>query len=279
LQLRRVVAAFDRLPDTVACVQAKLAYHNGQQNLLTGWFTAEYGLWFGYLLPGMMKTNAPIPLGGTSNHLLHPVLDKIGAWDPHNVTEDADLGLRIAANGYQTAVVHSTTLEEANSDPINWVRQRSRWYKGYLQTWLVQMRRPRDLLRTIGWRGFLRFNLVLAGTPIVAVLNLLFWLITALWFLGQPTAISAVFPWYIYFPALVCLVLGNAATLYMNLIELREEDRSELLLPALTVPLYWLMMSIAAAKGMYQVIRNPSYWEKTFHGLTDRPEAPAPPSS
>ena len=130
-----------RLPDDVACVQAKLAYHNGHQNLLTGWFTAEYGLWFGYLLPGMMRTTSPIPLGGTSNHLASSVLDEIGTWDPYNVTEDADLGLRIAASGYRTAVVDSETLEEANSDPINWIRQRSRWYKGYLQTWLVHIRR------------------------------------------------------------------------------------------------------------------------------------------
>lgn len=272
LQLRRVVTAFSRLPDDIACVQAKLAYHNGRQNLLTGWFTAEYGLWFGYLLPGMMRSDTPIPLGGTSNHLKAGVLDEIGSWDPHNVTEDADLGLRIAASGFRTAVLDSTTLEEANSDGINWIRQRSRWYKGYLQTWLVHMRRPRKLLQTIGWRAFMRFDLVLAGTPIIAVLNLLFWLITALWFLGQPAAVGAVFPWYIYFPALLALVLGNAATLYMNMIALREDDRSDLLVPALTVPLFWLMMSVAAAKGTYQLIRNPSYWEKTAHGLTQRPD-------
>jgi glycosyltransferase XagB len=275
LQLRRVVAAFASLPDDVACVQAKLAYHNGQQNLLTGWFTAEYGLWFGYLLPGMMRTGTPIPLGGTSNHLRRSVLDHIGSWDPHNVTEDADLGLRIAASGYRTAVLDSQTLEEANSDPINWIRQRSRWYKGYLQTWLVHIRRPVALLRTLGPRSFIRFNLVLAGTPIIAVLNLLFWLITVLWFLGQPAAIGAVFPWYIYFPALLALVLGNFATLYMNLIAIREDDRPDLLVPALTVPLFWVMMSVAAAKGTYQLIRNPSYWEKTFHGLTHQPPADA----
>ncbi|SEH93282.1 Glycosyltransferase, catalytic subunit of cellulose synthase and poly-beta-1,6-N-acetylglucosamine synthase [Mycolicibacterium rutilum] len=272
LQLRRVVAAFAELPDDIACVQAKLAYHNGRQNMLTGWFTAEYGLWFGYLLPGMMRTGTPIPLGGTSNHLKRSVLDHIGAWDPHNVTEDADLGLRIAASGYHTAVLDSQTLEEANSDPINWIRQRSRWYKGYLQTWLVHIRRPVKLLRTIGFRSFLRFNLVLAGTPIIAVLNLAFWLITILWFLGQPAAIGAVFPWFIYFPALIALILGNFATLYMNLIALREDDRSDLLVPALTVPLFWLMMSVAAAKGTYQLIRNPSYWEKTFHGLSSQPD-------
>ena len=273
LQLRRVAAAFRQLPDNVACVQAKLAYHNGHQNLLTGWFTAEYGLWFGYLLPGMMRSNSPIPLGGTSNHLRRDVLDRIGAWDPFNVTEDADLGLRIAASGYQTAVLDSATLEEANSDPINWVRQRSRWYKGYLQTWLVHIRRPRQLFRTIGFRSFLRFNLVLAGTPIIAVLNLLFWFITVLWFLGQPAVVEAVFPWYIYFPALAALILGNGATLYMNLVALREDDRADLIVAALTVPAFFVMMSIAAAKGTYQLIRNPSYWEKTFHGLSQKPDA------
>ena len=272
LQLRRVVAAFRSLPDSVACVQAKLVYHNGHQNILTAWFTAEYRLWFGYLLPGMMRSSSPIPLGGTSNHLRRDVLDQIGAWDPYNVTEDADLGLRIAASGYHTAVIDSNTLEEANSDAINWIRQRSRWYKGYLQTWLVQIRRPVKLFRTIGFRSFLRFNLVLAGTPVIAVLNLVFWLITLIWFLGQPALVEAVFPWYIYFPALVALVLGNAATLYMNLIALREDDRSDLLLAALTVPVFWLMMSVAAAKGCYQLIRNPSYWEKTYHGLTQRPD-------
>jgi ABC-type multidrug transport system permease subunit len=104
------------------------------------------------------------------------------------------------------------------------------------------------------------------------VLNLVFWLITMVWFLGQPTIVGAVFPPYIYFPALVALILGNGATLYMNLIALREDDRSDLLVPGLTVPVFWLMMSVAAAKGCYQLIRNPSYWEKTFHGLTERPE-------
>ncbi|MFV8053746.1 glycosyltransferase [Mycobacterium sp. 48b] len=272
LQLRRVVAAFRDLPDDVACVQAKLVYHNGHQNLLTAWFTAEYALWFGYLLPGMMVSTSPIPLGGTSNHLRRDILRRIGAWDPFNVTEDADLGLRIASHGYHTAVIDSYTLEEANSDVINWIRQRSRWYKGYLQTWLVHTREPVKLYRTLGLRSFIRFNLVLAGTPIIAVLNLLFWFITVLWFLGQPAVVGSVFPPLIYFPALIAMIIGNFTVMYMNMIALREDDRSDLLLAALSVPLFWLMMSIAAAKGAYQMIRQPSFWEKTFHGLAERPE-------
>ncbi|MGV0738751.1 glycosyltransferase [Mycobacterium syngnathidarum] len=275
LQLRRVVAAFRDLPDDVACVQAKLVYHNGHQNLLTAWFTAEYALWFGYLLPGMMVSSSPIPLGGTSNHLRRDILRQIGAWDPFNVTEDADLGLRIASYGYRTAVIDSYTLEEANSDAINWVRQRSRWYKGYLQTWLVHIREPLKLYRTLGLRSYIRFNLVLAGTPIIAVLNLLFWFITVLWFLGQPGVVTQVFPPLIYFPALIAMIIGNLTVMYMNMIALREDDRSDLLLAALSVPLFWLMMSIAAAKGLYQLIRQPSYWEKTFHGLAERPDETA----
>ncbi len=273
LQLRRTVAAFARSPRDVLCIQSKLAYHNSHQNLLTGWFTAEYNLWFGYLLPGMMRSRSPIPLGGTSNHLRRDVLEGIGAWDPFNVTEDADLGLRLHALGYRTAVLDSITMEEANSDPINWIRQRSRWYKGYLQTWLVHIRRPGQMWRSVGPRSFVRLTLILAGTPIIAVLNLVFWFITALWFLGQPTVVGDFFPWFVYFPALIALIVGNGATLYMNLVSLREDDRSDLIIPALTVPAFFAMMSVAAAKGVYQLIRSPSYWEKTVHGLSQRSDA------
>ncbi|MBY6707013.1 glycosyltransferase [Rhodococcus sp. BP-241] len=268
LQLRRVVAAFARLPSTVACVQAKLAFHNGSQNLLTGWFTADYALWFGYLLPGLMKSRSPIPLGGTSNHLRADVIAEVGAWDGFNVTEDADLGVRIAASGYSTAVLDSTTLEEANSDPINWVRQRSRWYKGYLQTWLVHMRRPRRTVRALGWVGTYRFTLLLAGTPVTACINMVFWFTTAAWILGQPSVIVALFPPYIYYFSLVSLILGNVATIYMYLVASRESGNAYLLVPSLTMPLYWVMMSVAALKGCWQLLRNPSYWEKTFHGLS-----------
>jgi glycosyltransferase XagB len=273
LQLRRVVAAFAQLPETVACIQAKLAFHNGTQNLLTGWFTADYALWFGYLLPGLMRSASPIPLGGTSNHLRADVIAKVGAWDGHNVTEDADLGVRIAASGYSTAVLDSTTLEEANSDPINWIRQRSRWYKGYLQTWLVHMRRPRQTLRSLGPVGTYRFTLLLAGTPITACINMVFWFTTVSWILGQPALIAELFPPYIYYLSLVSLIVGNVATIYMYLVASRESGNEYLLVPSLTMPLYWLMMSVAAIKGCWQLVRNPSYWEKTFHGLSTPTDA------
>lgn len=267
LQLRRVAVAFADLDDDVVCVQAKLAFHNGSQNMLTAWFTADYALWFNFLLPGLMRSDSPIPLGGTSNHIRADVLTEIGAWDPYNVTEDADLGVRIAARGHRTAVLDSTTLEEANPDPVNWIRQRSRWYKGYLQTWLVHMRRPVALWRTLGTVGMFRFTTLLAGTPVIACLNMVFWLITLSWILGQPAIVAQMFPGWVYFPAMICLVLGNSAILYTNFVAVRETDNPSLWWACLTVPLYWLLMSIAAIKGAYQLFANPSYWEKTVHGL------------
>lgn len=267
LQLRRVAVAFSELGDDVACVQAKLAFHNGSQNMLTAWFTADYALWFNFILPGLMKSTSPIPLGGTSNHIRADVLAEIGAWDPYNVTEDADLGVRIAARGFRTAVLDSTTLEEANPDPVNWIRQRSRWYKGYLQTWLVHMRRPRELYRTLGPVGMFRFTALLAGTPVIACLNMVFWLVSVSWILGQPGIVSEVFPPFVYFPAMVCLILGNGVIFYTNLIAVRESGNPGLWWACLTVPLYWVLMSVAAIKGTYQLFANPSYWEKTVHGL------------
>ncbi|MGW0036246.1 glycosyltransferase [Gordonia sp. NPDC003376] len=269
LQLRRAVWVFDNVGDeTVVCVQGKLSFHNAHDNLLTRWFTADYGIWFGFLLPGMMVSRAPIPLGGTSNHFRRDVLDAIGAWDPFNVTEDADLGVRISDHGYRTVVLDSVTMEEANVDAINWVRQRSRWYKGYMQTWLVHMRRPLALWRILGPVAWVRFTLLIAGTPLIAAMNMVFWLVLLVWIAGQPPVVAELFPGPIYYLAGLSLVFGNGAALYMNLMAIREDGRPDLLVAALLVPAYWVLMSIASIKGMWQILVNPSYWEKTFHGLS-----------
>ncbi len=270
LQLRRAVVAFRRVGGSVACLQAKLSYHNANQNVITRWFTAEYDSWFSQLLPGI--GDGPIPLGGTSNHFRRAVLVRAGAWDPYNVTEDADLGIRLYRSGWTAAVLDSTTLEEANSDFVNWVKQRSRWYKGYLQTWLVHMRRPVLLRRQLGARGFTGFNLFIGGTPLLALSNPLFWALTILWFVGKPQVIQSLFPAPLYYLGLLCWALGNFAVLYMNVIAARAAGKPELLLSALASCVYWVMMSIAAVKAVVQLLNVPSFWEKTTHGLVFAPE-------
>jgi cellulose synthase/poly-beta-1,6-N-acetylglucosamine synthase-like glycosyltransferase len=267
LQLRRAVAAFADLPPSVACLQAKLSYHNVDQNIITRWFTAEYELWFGQLLPGLVARNAPLPLGGTSNHFRRDTLIEVGAWDAFNVTEDADLGIRLHRAGFRTQVLDSTTLEEANSDFVNWIKQRSRWYKGYLQTWLVHMRHPKQLWRELGPGGFLGFNLFVGGTPIVALLNPVFWILTVVWFIARPDWVEALFPAWLYYAGLLSMILGNAAVTYIAMVSARTTRHPSLVLAAALQPAYWVMMSIAAIKALIQLIHTPSFWEKTVHGL------------
>ena len=155
LQLRRAAVALERLGPEVGCVQAKLSYSNVEQNLITKWFAIEYAMWFSFFLPGLASLRAPIPLGGTSNHFRRNVLRAMGGWDPFNVTEDADLGIRMFREGYTVRVLESETLEEANSDFVNWVKQRSRWYKGYLQTFFIHLRSPREVFPRDETQGLL----------------------------------------------------------------------------------------------------------------------------
>ncbi len=268
LQLRRAVVALARLGPEVACLQAQLAYANANYNLITKWFSAEYTMWFALFLPGLSDLGAPIPLGGTSNHFRREVLDRLGGWDPYNVTEDADLGLRIARAGLTVRVLDSVTLEEANSDFVNWAKQRSRWYKGYLQTWLVHMRQPRRAMKDLGFSGFLQMNLFVGGTPLLALLNPIFWLMTVTWFVGQPAVIKDLFPAPVYYAGILAWALGNFVVVYMMVVSARISRRPELLVSALLAPLYWIMMSIAATKAAIQLVIAPSFWEKTTHGLS-----------
>lgn len=267
LQLRRAVVAMRQLGPTYVCLQAELAYFNTDQNRITRWFTLDYATWFRSLLPGLIALGMPIPLGGTSNHFRTALLRRLGGWDPFNVTEDADLGMRLARQGFQVGMLDSITLEEANSDFINWVKQRSRWYKGYLLTWLVHMRKPRATYRQLNWRGLLCLNLFVGGTPLMALLNSVFWAMTVLWFLARPAVLQQLFIAPVYYVGLFCLVFGNLTVIYLNLLTLRKIDRPDLLGTALLSPLYWAMMSLAAAKAVLQLVFKPSYWEKTTHGL------------
>lgn len=274
LQLRKAILAFRRHPE-IACFQAKLSYRNAGQNLITRWFTAEYQMWFNQFLPGLGRMGAPLPLGGTSNHFRRKILRAVGGWDPYNVTEDADLGIRLHRAGHRTAVLDSTTYEEANSDFVNWVKQRSRWYKGYLQTWLIHMRQPRRLWRELGPKGFIGFNLFVGGTPIIALLNPIFWGLTAIWFLARPEVVQQLFPAWLYYAGLGCFVLGNFLFLYGAMVSARSTGKPSVVLAAALSPLYWVMMSIAAVKAGFQLIHAPSFWEKTTHGLDASPPTAA----
>jgi cellulose synthase/poly-beta-1,6-N-acetylglucosamine synthase-like glycosyltransferase len=268
-QLKKALAVFRRTGPHIGCVQAKLNYYNPRQNLITRWFSLEYSTWFDFFLPGLVDLALPVPLGGSSNHFQTRLLRELGAWDPNNVTEDADLGMRLHRSGYQTALMDSTTLEEANSDFVNWMRQRSRWGKGYFISWLVLVRHPMRLLRDVRWRGSVAMWLTLGGTFGVALLNLLVWLLTLLWVLAQFEIIGYLFPTGIYYIGMIELIFGNFYFLYMAIWAAHYRKEYDLTHAALLSPAYWLMASLAMIKAAMQTVSKPTFWEKTVHGLFD----------
>ncbi len=267
LQLRRAAVAFAGSAPNVGCLQARLGFYSGVHNLLTRWFTTEYATWFTLFLPGLVASGAPVPLGGTSNHFRVAAIREVGGWDAWNVTEDCDLGIRLQRRGWTVGLLDSITMEEPNSDVINWVKQRSRWYKGYLQTFLVHMRRPRALWRDLGPSGVLGFVLFVGCTPLLGVLNLLFWGITLVWLVTRSDVIAAMYPGIMQYLALGVWIVGNLSVVYLSILTIREVRRPEFLGAALLVPCYWVLMSIAALRAAIQLVTDPHHWEKTVHGL------------
>ncbi len=265
-QLRKVVATFARATANTACLQCRLNYYNAGDNWLTRMFTLDYSLWFDQVLPGLERLGIPIPLGGTSNHFKVEVLRELRAWDPFNVTEDADLGIRLAQKGYRVGIVDSTTFEEASHEAATWIRQRSRWIKGYLQTLLVHTRRPLHLIRSTGVLGFLGFVFFIGGTALSGLLNPIFWALYVVWLVALWTGFDPMFPQILLFLSLLNLLAGNGAFIFLSMLAPIHRGWLNLIPYSLTVIGYWVLMSIAAYRALWQLIRNPFYWEKTQHG-------------
>ena len=303
-QLKQAVLAFHGASERTTCLQAQLAYHNYGQNLLTRWFALEYNQWFRRYLRGLVRLKLPIPLGGTSNHFRTAAVKRIGGWDPFNVTEDCDLGIRLHLAGERTEILESVTWEEANSQVGNWLRQRSRWLKGYLVTHMVWTRRPVHLVRTLGPWGTIGFLASVGAVPVLAATNLLLWVHLAgygtclaldlhhgfglwellstrdyaqerlswpMWFTGEDEDLLLAGLSRIFFAASLVLLAGNVLFVVIAATTGRRPGQRGLLLPALLSPLYWVLISLAAWKGFWQFLVRPHYWEKTVHGLDHAP--------
>lgn len=268
-QLRKVVAAFRKGGAEVACVQARLNYFNARENALTRLFALDYALWFDHCLPALDRLGIPIPLGGTSNHFRTDLLRALGGWDPHNVTEDADLGVRITQKGFRVGVVNSTTWEEACSKVRPWIKQRSRWMKGYAQTWLVHMRRPVHLWRSCGWKGFLGFQAFVGGTVLSCLLSPVLWLLYLAWLLTGTKILDPLYPGIVLPISLAGLLVGNALFVYMAVLApMKRPNLRAIALWGLLAPAYWMLASIACWRGVLQLIDKPHHWEKTPHGIS-----------
>lgn len=267
-QLKLAVLAFERSPPTVACIQSRLNFYNPRHNLLTRWFTAEYSAWFDLCLPGLAAMRAVVPLGGTSNHFVTDVLRSLLGWDAYNVTEDCDLGVRLCRAGYCTRMLETTTWEEACGDLGFWIRQRTRWQKGYIQTWFVHMRNPWRLLRELGLRNYLHFHLLIGGVIVSSLINPIFWAMALFWFCARPARVGLLFPGPVFALGALCLFVGNFVFVYVHLLGCYRRRYDDLVWAALLTPAYWVMMSYSGWRAFVQFFTKPFYWEKTQHGLS-----------
>jgi cellulose synthase/poly-beta-1,6-N-acetylglucosamine synthase-like glycosyltransferase len=267
-QLKKAVAAFNRLGELTACVQSRLNYFNPEENWLTRMFTLEYSLWFEMFLPALDRMQMPIPLGGTSNHFDIAKLREVGGWDPFNVTEDADLGMRFAALGYRVGMVNSVTYEEANTRLGNWIRQRSRWLKGYMQTWLVNMRHPLKFFREVKSRGLVCLHLFVGGAVLSGLAYPFMMIPFIIWVITGTSALKPFYPYPVFLIGITNLTVGIGCLVYLSMLAAAKRKHWKLVWYALTTPVYWFLHSVAAYKGLWQLATNPFYWEKTVHGLS-----------
>jgi cellulose synthase/poly-beta-1,6-N-acetylglucosamine synthase-like glycosyltransferase len=261
LQLRAALAAFEDGNEKLACVQAPLAIDNADASWIAGQFATEYEIQFREMLPLLARAGLPLPLGGSSNHFRIEALRAAGGWDPYNVTEDADLGYRLARAGYAADVVAPPTWEEAPITLKAWRAQRTRWIKGHLQTWLVLMRNPVQTAREMGLKGFAAMQLMLGGGLLAA-------------FAHGPLALfllaSLLTPFKLAPLDFVLALSGYCVALFAALTACALSGNAKHALRALTMPFYWPLSTIAATCALVEFIIAPHRWSKTTHGVSAR---------
>jgi cellulose synthase/poly-beta-1,6-N-acetylglucosamine synthase-like glycosyltransferase len=267
-QLTKVAASFAQAPPEVVCLQGVLDFYNPRSNWLARCFTLEYAAWFRAMLPGLERLGLPIPLGGTTLFFRRQALVDLGGWDAWNVTEDADLGLRLARRGFRTAMLATTTHEEANCRAIPWVRQRSRWLKGYVMTYLTHMRRPGRLWRDLGAKRFLGVQILFLSGILQGLLAPVLW---TWWLLslGLPHPLGAWLSPGLIDTAVGLFLLAEVTNFALGLLGLRRSAHPIGPGWLLTMPAYFMLQTLAAWKALWEVLHLPFYWDKTSHGHFD----------
>ncbi len=264
-QIETVVRAFNEAGPDVACLQGQLDYYNARTNWISRCFTIEYAAWWRLVMPGLSRLGFVIPLGGTTLFFKRSLLDELGAWDAHNVTEDADLGLRLARAGYRTEMIQTTTMEEATAAIWPWIRQRSRWLKGFAITWAVHMRHPTQLWRDLGAYKFLGLQLFFLSSLCPFLLAPVFWSFWLITFgVSQPFGAGAVAT-----AVVVLFVLAEVANTAIHLTAVRGKNHRHLMLWTPVMTLYFMMGCAAIYKALFEMIVRPYFWDKTQHGLGD----------
>jgi cellulose synthase/poly-beta-1,6-N-acetylglucosamine synthase-like glycosyltransferase len=267
-QLTEAFARFQGEPMLTACLQSPLVITNGAKGFLSRMFAFEYAALFGGLLPYLASKARLIPLGGTSNHFRRSILVEAAAWDPYNVTEDADLGTRLCRMGYNIGMLTLPTLEDAPTRLAQWLPQRTRWFKGWMQTWLVHMRDPARFFAETGAGNTVRFQILTLGmvfSALVYPLMLLEMIWMSLQLTGGASQEMSAFKASIFAIDFANVALGHLGFLMLGAKSAQNPSGRRTLLVALGLPFYWTLLSAAAWRAAWQLGFKPHFWEKTEH--------------
>ncbi len=256
-QLRTAAAIFATRDASLVCLQAPLQIHLAHNKWLQNQFALEYKILFSLALQVLSNLNMVMPLGGSSNHFHTESLRKVGGWDAFNLTEDAELSMRLAKNGFRTQMLSPPTIENAPHSLSVWFNQRTRWLTGHIQTWCIHMRHPRDTLNLIGWRNFLAFNAIILGRLFSGLLHASY-LIYLLVALPDLVGSQATFTIYLATPIPIILfsvgIIYSPATTWPHKIWL-----------SLTQPFYWALTSLALLNACWRILTSRLDWLKTSH--------------
>ncbi|WP_246002213.1 glycosyltransferase family 2 protein [Pacificibacter maritimus] len=267
-QIHKVAHHFAHADPKVACVQGILDFYNARTNWLARCFTVEYASWFRIILPGYERIGLVVPLGGTTLFFRRDAIEKLGGWDAHNVTEDADLGIRLARHGYRTELIRTVTDEEANCRLWPWIKQRSRWLKGYAMTWAMHMRSPRKLLADLGWWKFFGVQVLFFGTISNFILAPLLWSFWAMP-LGLHHPLQDVVPNDAFLALGGLFLMSEVVTIAIGMLATSTPKHRGMWKWVPTLHFYYPLGTLAAIKGLWEVVTRPYYWDKTAHGLHD----------
>ena len=259
-QVLTAARTFQQAGPDLACLQAPLNWYNRDKNWLTRQFALEYAAHFRVMLPLYARLGWPLPLGGTSNYFRAEALRRVGGWDAHNVTEDADLGFRLHRAGYRCDLIDPPTLEEAPFRVRPWFLQRTRWIKGYIQTFAVHSRRTTGASRPPHW---VALALTLGAAISAALLHLPFTVFSVAVLLLEAGTLRELWPYYLFAFAGYAMA---AATAWLGM---RRMGWTARLFDLATMPLYWPLLTPSAVRALWQLAFNPYFWDKTEHGLTD----------
>ena len=258
LQLREAAARFRAGGLRLGCLQAPLVITNLATGPITKLFALEYAGLFRVLLPAMARFDLPLPLGGTSNHFRREALNSVGGWDAFNVTEDADLGIRLARNGWQVEMLVHPTNEQAVSTPFAWLKQRRRWFKGWMQTMAVCLRQPVTTCCQLGMAGSLGLAITLLACTMIALVHPLFLVAMLTGLIVTELSLQTCVTIFL-------ALLGYATNAAIAIIGLTPREKANLTPYVLLIPLYWLALSLAAWLAVFELGKRPFHWDKTAH--------------